>query len=107
MYGSTALYCASFSGHTEIVQLLLNHPDIKVNITNRDGRTPLKIASEEGHTQIMELLKAKEEEEKKRFEALPLVKKISEVKKKYEGKLEYGNTTRKNSTNISTLLRLG
>ena len=35
-------------------------------------------------------------------EALVKAKKISEVKKKYEGKLEYGNTTRKNYTNIST-----
>ena len=40
-------------------------------------------------------------------EALFCAKKISEVKKKYEGKLEYGNTTRKNSTNISTFVTVG
>ena len=40
-------------------------------------------------------------------DALVKAKKISEVKKKYEGKLEYGNTTRKNSTNISTFVTIG
>ena len=40
-------------------------------------------------------------------DALVKAKKISEVKKKYEGKLEYGNTPRKNSTNISTFVTVG
>ena len=40
-------------------------------------------------------------------EALVCAKKISEVKKKYKRKLEYGNTTRKNSTNISTFVTVG
>ena len=81
---NTALHFASSWGHTEIIKLLLNHPNIKVNITNDDGRTPLDITSDKGHTQIVELLEAKEEEEKKRFEALPLVM-ISKVKEKYKG----------------------
>ena len=40
-------------------------------------------------------------------EALVCAKKISEVKKKYKRILEYGNTTRKNSTNISTFVTVG
>ena len=116
--GNTALHIASYNGHTEIAKSLLNHSDIDVNIKNNDGNTPLHKASKNGKTDIVKLLlahpsinesvntknddgktpldiakndeirtllKEKEEEEKKRFEALPLVKKISEVKEKYKG----------------------
>ena len=51
-----------------------------MNIKDLGGRTQLKCALEGGHTEIVNLLKAKERLSK------AIVKKISEMKEKYEGK---------------------
>ena len=73
--GDTALHSASYSGHTEIVKILLKQTDIQLNIKT-NGETPLDYAK--GHTEIVKLLK-----EKERF-LKAIVKKISEVKEKYK-----------------------
>ena len=54
----TALHIASFWGHTEIVETLLNQKDIQVNITSNDGGTALHEPSSKGYTEIVKLLKA-------------------------------------------------
>ena len=46
---STTLIDACASGQTEAVERLLSAPDIDVNQTDNNGRTPLYIASENGH----------------------------------------------------------
>ncbi|KAI0229402.1 hypothetical protein LSAT2_020207 [Lamellibrachia satsuma] len=56
--GSTALMCASEHGHTEIVKLILAHPDIDPTLTDNDGSTALSIAMEAGHRDIGVLLYA-------------------------------------------------
>lgn len=39
-----------------IVKLLLEHPDIYVNVEDGDGRTPLWWAANEGHDAVARLL---------------------------------------------------
>jgi len=36
----SALHSASFNSHVEVVELLLAHPSIDVNVKNEDGDTP-------------------------------------------------------------------
>jgi ankyrin repeat protein len=57
--GDTALYFAIKYGHTQAVQLLLEH-GADVNVRNEDGNTPSKLASSElyKHQEIVELLSA-------------------------------------------------
>ncbi|RWS16348.1 KN motif and ankyrin repeat domain-containing protein 1-like isoform X1 [Dinothrombium tinctorium] len=50
--GSTALMCAAEHGHTDVVRLLLSHPDCDPNISDNDGSTALSIAMEAGHKDI-------------------------------------------------------
>jgi ankyrin repeat protein len=53
--GSTPLWCACVSGHTEIVTMLLKagaDPDKQAN----DGWTPLHVACWKGHTEIVTML---------------------------------------------------
>lgn len=55
-YGLTPLFVASFTGHTEIVKLLLGS---KADVNRADtsyGETPLSMASECGHTEVVKLL---------------------------------------------------
>ena len=47
-YRQTALYCASRQGHEACVDILLN-ADANVNITERNGSTPLHGATHAGH----------------------------------------------------------
>ena len=48
---------ASIKGHTEIVRMLLEKPEIKVNIHDTEfHRTPLHWASKEGHIEVVRLL---------------------------------------------------
>ena len=42
--GSTALMCASINGHKEIVEMLLDHKDINVNLEDDFGVTAILIA---------------------------------------------------------------
>lgn len=51
----TALRAASWSGHEEIVKILLQN-DAKVNLTDHEGRTALIAAAYMGHSEIVEHL---------------------------------------------------
>ncbi|MBW8833011.1 MAG: ankyrin repeat domain-containing protein, partial [Burkholderiales bacterium] len=44
-YGNTALTCAIAKAHADVVQELLRHPEIDVNLSNSKGQTPLHIAT--------------------------------------------------------------
>ena len=44
--GYTALHYAVIQGDAELVQQMLVHPDIKTDISNNDGQTPLDLAQE-------------------------------------------------------------
>ena len=47
-YGDTPLYIASYKGHKDIVELLLNMKNIDVNKPEKNEATPLYFASEKG-----------------------------------------------------------
>ena len=51
---------ASFNGHTEIVEILLNTEGINVNMQNKVGYTALMKASSNGYTEIVKMLLNKE-----------------------------------------------
>lgn len=51
----SAIYIASFFGHENIVELLINSK-VKINIINKYNRTPLWCASEKGYVKIVQLL---------------------------------------------------
>jgi len=55
-WGYTALIKASWQGHIEIVQLLLEKEDIDVNIQDNYGMTALMYASKNGHIEVVKLL---------------------------------------------------
>lgn len=52
------MMCACEHGHTEIVKILLAHPDCDATIADNDNCTPLKIAMDAGHKDIGVLLYA-------------------------------------------------
>ena len=55
--GDSPLFTACWSGHEEVVQVLLSHKEIDVNKrSNVDNLTPLYIASQEGYHEIVDLL---------------------------------------------------
>ena len=58
--GHTALHYAvllkDFDRATEIVERLLEHPKIKVNIRRNDGRTPAQLAKDTGRFQLTKLI---------------------------------------------------
>jgi ankyrin repeat protein len=54
--GWTALISAAQSGHTHIVDSLLQHPDIDINIRDNDGWTALTRAVDGGHTESVHCL---------------------------------------------------
>jgi ankyrin repeat-rich membrane spanning protein len=56
VYGYTSLIWACEKGYTNIVNLLLQHPDINVNCIGVYGYTPLIWACEKGYTNIVNLL---------------------------------------------------
>ncbi|KAI1301172.1 KN motif and ankyrin repeat domain-containing protein 1 [Halotydeus destructor] len=50
--GSTALMCAAEHGRSEVVRLLLSHPECDTNVLDNDGSTALSIAMESGNKDI-------------------------------------------------------
>ena len=54
--GMTALICACHEGHTDVVQLLLKHPDVDLNAKGCYGSTPFLTACSRGHKDIVQLL---------------------------------------------------
>ncbi|CAG2104633.1 unnamed protein product [Medioppia subpectinata] len=50
--GSTALMCAAEHGHTDVVRLLLSHPDCDPTIVDNDDSTALKIAMANNNNDI-------------------------------------------------------
>ncbi|XP_036452185.1 KN motif and ankyrin repeat domain-containing protein 4-like [Colossoma macropomum] len=55
--GTTALISACDRGHTDIVRILLEHPDCDVSLTDKGGRSALSLATQASHTEIADLLK--------------------------------------------------
>jgi len=55
-YNNTALLAAGVLGHSAIVAILLAHPTIDVNMSNRDRETPFKLARRSGPTCVREML---------------------------------------------------
>ena len=53
--GETPLHLAAFSGHIEVIDLLITH-GADVRIKNKAGKTPLQKASKVGHEEIVNLL---------------------------------------------------
>ena len=54
--GQSLLHLAIQSGHTELVRLLLSHPDTDVNMTDTAGLTPLHLASSQGRDKIVRIM---------------------------------------------------
>lgn len=55
-FDRTALMLAARLGHLEMVQILLKHGDINVDLQDLNGMTALYIAAREGHNEIIQLL---------------------------------------------------
>ena len=54
--GYTALHYAVIQGNAELVQQMLTHPDIKTDLSNNDGQTPLDLARAANLTAIIKML---------------------------------------------------
>ena len=54
--GATALHLAVDKGHIDIVQQLINHKDININIAPDNGGTALHWAAEKDYTEIIKIL---------------------------------------------------
>ena len=52
----TALHIASWVGNYDVVQCLIEQPDINVHSTDNQGRSPLDVAKSNGHSDIVNLL---------------------------------------------------
>ena len=52
----SALHWASLRGHVEVVEVLLAHPDINVNLMNMTGQTPLSLGCECGRVGAVQVL---------------------------------------------------
>ena len=50
---------ACYLGHKDVVQLLMDHSGIDLNVRDNTGRTALMIASQRGDNDIVHLLKSK------------------------------------------------
>ena len=55
----TALHLAATWGHVDVVEVLLAHRDVDVNVRALDaGKTPLHIAAQNGHVDVVRALLA-------------------------------------------------
>ena len=61
--GLTPLMVAIRRGHTDIVKLLLEHPEIKVNLRDNNGKTALMHAAISGSYEMVSLLLEREDVE--------------------------------------------
>ncbi len=57
-FGSAALHRAIVQNRTEVVELLLNHPQIDARRVDDDGFAPIHLAAMHGHVECMRLLLA-------------------------------------------------
>jgi ankyrin repeat protein len=55
-YGWTPLLWASTNGHVKVLGLLIERPDVDMNLGDRMGQTPLSLAASDGNDQIVRLL---------------------------------------------------
>ena len=55
-FNRTALMLAARLGHTEMVEILLKHPSINVNLQDVNGMTALYLAAREDHYEIVQTL---------------------------------------------------
>ena len=53
--GTTALMTASFKGHPDVVQLLLNY-NADPTLKTQDGLTALRLATVKGHYEVVSIL---------------------------------------------------
>ena len=67
--GYTALHYAVIQGNAELVQQMLTHPDIKTDLSNNDGQTPLDLARAANLTTIIKMLTPPPEPEPRSVEA--------------------------------------
>ena len=56
--GDASLHRDCRFGHLQIVQVLLKHPQIDVNLANAGGGTAVNLAGQEGHVEVVKLLTA-------------------------------------------------
>ncbi|KAF0719680.1 Aste57867_876 [Aphanomyces stellatus] len=56
LYQRTALHAASLHGHAKVANRLLQESNIRVNIPDKDGRTPLLLACTRGHFDVARVL---------------------------------------------------
>lgn len=54
--GANALFCAAIHGQEEVVNLLLQHPNLNVNYTTTSGATALTLAARQQHLNVVEAL---------------------------------------------------
>lgn len=54
--GWTPLRSASWGGHAEVVKLLLQHPECKIDLADKEQRTALRAAAWSGHEDILRTL---------------------------------------------------
>ncbi|XP_010171239.1 krev interaction trapped protein 1 isoform X2 [Antrostomus carolinensis] len=65
---SSPLHFAAGGGHAEIVQILLNHPEIDRHITDQQGRSPLNVCEENKQNEWEETAKLLKEVTNKPYE---------------------------------------
>uniref|UniRef100_A0A8C9USF6 FERM domain-containing protein n=1 Tax=Spermophilus dauricus TaxID=99837 RepID=A0A8C9USF6_SPEDA len=87
---SSPLHFAAGGGHAEIVQILLNHPEVDRHITDQQGRSPLNICEENKQNNWEEAVKLLKEAINKPYEKV----RIYRMDGSYRSvELKHGNNT--------------
>lgn len=55
LYGNTALHLAASKGYKEVVRFLVENDKIQLNVSNKEGLTPLHLAVESGFIYTVEV----------------------------------------------------